>query len=184
MTYEELVRSVEASAAEKNRDILECANREAEEIIREAEEKASGIKGGYLKESLRRATVEKNRQIYLTSEEIKASQSIIRNDLFSQAFLIAQENLKDIRDSPGYSELFKRLLEEAIREVGDGEHVLHITARDQSIFDTIGTDYQISDVFVDLESVGGLYLTSSDGKVTVYNTIESRLERTKEVFKL
>ncbi|PKL59084.1 MAG: hypothetical protein CVV33_09675, partial [Methanomicrobiales archaeon HGW-Methanomicrobiales-4] len=118
MTYEELVRSVEAAAAEKNRDILDRANREAEDIIREAEEKASAIKSGYLKESLRRAGVERNRQIYLTSEEIKSSHSHIKKDLFSQAFLVAGENLKDIRDTPGYPELFKRLLDEVLKEAG------------------------------------------------------------------
>ena len=184
MTYEELVGSVEAAAEQKNREILERANREAEEIIREAEEKAALIKAEFLKESLHRAEAERNRLTHLTNEEIKASLSHIKEDLFSQAFLVASADLKDIRRSPGYPELFKRLLEEAIREAGNEKHVLHISGQDQNICKTISSDYPISSIQVDLETAGGLSLSSSDGKIIVSNTMESRIERAKDIYKL
>jgi V/A-type H+/Na+-transporting ATPase subunit E len=185
MTYDELVSSVEAAAVQKNREILERASREAEEILRSAEKRAVDIKDGYLKESLRRAGVERNRMIYLNGEEIKASHSLIKKELFLQAFFIAKENLDNIRNSPGYPELFKRLLLEAIHEAGDGEYLIHITSIDKSICETIVIDHHIqAQIVTDLECTGGLSLSSSDGKIMICNTIESRLERTQDVLKL
>jgi V/A-type H+-transporting ATPase subunit E len=185
MTYEELVSSVEEAANQKNREILERANQEATEIIRDAEEQAALIKSGYLKESLRRAGVEKNRLIYLTGEEIKASHILIKRDLFSRAFLTAREKLKDVRNSSDYPALFQRLLLETVREAGDGEYVLHIHSRDQKICETIVSDNHIpAKIQTDLESAGGLCLSSNDGKIMIYNTIESRLERAKDTYKL
>lgn len=184
MTYEELVRSVEAAAAQKNSEILQRANREAEEIIREAEAKASDIKSGYLKEGLRRAAVERNRQIYLTSEEIKAAHSRITQDLFSQAFLDAGEKLKDIRNSPGYPGLLRKLLEEAVSRAGNGADILHIADTDAGICKISASDLGILEIQGDIESAGGISLSSRDGKITVYNTVESRLERAKNLYKL
>ncbi|HWQ66213.1 MAG TPA: V-type ATP synthase subunit E family protein [Methanospirillum sp.] len=184
MTYEELVSSVEAAAEEKNCEILDNANREAEDLISDAEQRATEVKEKFRQVSIRSAEVERNRITYLTKEEVKASITEVKKDLFSQAFGIAELELKDIRHSSGYTDLMRALLFEAIREIGDDGSVLHIDIRDQQICEEIIAEIRIKPlILTDIECVGGLQISSSDGKIRIYNTIESRLDRVKDAYK-
>lgn len=184
MTYEELVRSVEAAAAQKNNEILQRAQKEADEILREAEADAGKVKDKYLHDSLKRAQIERNRQIYLTSEEIKATHTNIARELFFLAFKAAEERLRTIRETPGYPEMFRKLYDEARMQAGRGEHILHISDLDSDIGTEISSDVLISGLEHDLNSSGGIILKSRDMKITILNTVESRLEKAQDLYKL
>ena len=185
MAYDELVRSMEVAADQKNSETLERASRDAEEIIRDAEKRASVVREGYLQDARHRAGVERNRLMYLTNEEIKAFITREKEELFSKVFLVALEKLSVFRESPRYPELFQKLLDEAVLETGTEEYVLHIDRRDLRTCELIRTRHQIPPVILtDLECAGGLSLASSDGKITLDNTVESRLEKAKSAYKL
>jgi V/A-type H+-transporting ATPase subunit E len=138
-----------------------------------------------MQESIRQAEVERNRQTYLTSEEVKSSISTVREKLLDEAFLAAEKKLQDVRDSPDYQELYKKLLLEALGEIRGKDPVLHIDNRDRDLCQSVIYDLTISAIIVpDLESAGGLVVSSSDGLITVHNTVESRLEKARDVYRL
>lgn len=185
MVYEELVSSMEEAAEQKNREILERAGREADEIINETEKGAEAIRSRYMQDSARQAEVERNRQTYLATEEVKSAISIEKENLLKEAFLSAAENLKELRNTPGYPDLFKRLLVEAQSEVRGKEFVFHIDSRDNDLCREIIAELHLSAVIKpDLESAGGVVVSSSDERIVVQNTVESRLEKAKNIYRL
>lgn len=185
MTYEELVSSMEDAAELKNREILERAKREAADIRKEAEEKATANKERHLQNSQRSVEVKRNRLTYLTHEEVKAHISLVKKDLYDKAFLAAGEELSNIRESDHYSVFFKRMLYEAIPQVGTEQIVLHIDRRDLDLCKSMLEKCNIQAIITpDLVTSGGLTVSSDNGTIIAHNTIEYRLERAKEALNL
>jgi len=97
-----------------------------------------------------------------------------KDAVIQRAFFDAKKSLDSFRDHPSYKEDFKKMLQEAVREL-EGEKVsLHIDTRGrnsiQAGVDELGWN---SEIVGDLTSAGGLAVSTKDGKVVVSNTIES-----------
>jgi vacuolar-type H+-ATPase subunit E/Vma4 len=182
MTYEELVRSVEAASEEKNREILRRAVREAEDIIRLANEKADDITAGFLRDGKCSVEVERNRLSYLTSQEVGASVIRAKGECFNKAFQCAKESLIDFRNTDGYPDFLHRVIEESTKNLVDS-FVIHIDNRDISIISDILKMKDITaPVIADIDCLGGLVIVGGGGKITIHNTIESRLEKAMNVY--
>jgi len=185
MVYEELVSSMQEAAEQNNRETIERAARQADEIISDAQKQAAGIRHRQMQERIRQADVERNRQTYLATEEVKTAISHVKEQLLHDAFEAAAEDLSGIRSKPGYEALFERLLTEAVHEVRGKEFIFHIDPRDRDLCNRIIQDHQFSGIIrPDLETAGGLIVCSSDERIMVHNTIESRLERAKDVYRM
>ena len=185
MVYEDLIRSMEESAAQKNRETHEAALRDAEEILRNAKAEGEEIRERYLRNRLKKAVVERNRQTYLTREEVKTAITREKERLFSEAFALAMDGLTGIRSSPGYQDIFSRLVRDAAGEIPEPDSVIHIDPRDRDvcreILETAGLNGSIAE---DIETRGGARVTTRDGRITVDNTLESRLVRAKDIHAL
>lgn len=185
MAYEDLVCSMETAAEQKNHEILEKANREAAEILRDSEERAASVIERCLQESRHSADVERNRLSYLASEEIKTRIAEVKKELYSRAFAIARESIRDIRTEESYPTFFEDLLHEAVREIGTGKMIIHVDPRDTDLCSKILEKNQIqATVVADIVSDGGLQVAGENGKIVTSNTVESRLEQAKERLKL
>ena len=71
MAYENLLKSVEESAQERERELREKAKKQAREIRADAKKQAEEIQKNAVKEAEKSATIERNKQMYLTKGEIK-----------------------------------------------------------------------------------------------------------------
>ncbi|MDD1724175.1 MAG: hypothetical protein LUQ07_03495 [Methanospirillum sp.] len=185
MAYEDLVCSMEAASEQKNHEILEKANREAADILRDSEERAASVIECCLQESRQAAEVERNRLSYLASEEIKTRIAEVKKEFYSRAFADAVEGIRDIREKELYPSLFKNLLLEAVRETGDEQVVIHIDPRDTELCRKILEEIPFeATVISDIITGGGLLISRANGNILTYNTAESRLEQAKEHLKL
>lgn len=185
MVYEELVNSMQEAAEQNNRETIERAARQVVEIISDAEKQAAEIRHRQMEERVRQAEVERNRQTYLATEEVKTATSHVKEQLLQDAFEAAAEVLSGIRSEPEYAALFERLLTEAVREVRGQEFIFRIDPRDRDLCNRIIQDHQLSGIIKpDLQSAGGLVVCSSDERIMVHNTIESRLDRAKDVYRM
>jgi vacuolar-type H+-ATPase subunit E/Vma4 len=184
MTYDELVRSVEAAAEEKNREVLERAHRESDEIIRQAHEQAAEISNGFLHESNRALEVERNRLSYLAKQEANASIIQVKQEIFNLAFSHAQTSLKNFRETPGYAEFMRRIIAEASFDLND-PYILHVDPRDLTLVTTITKEQGItSPIKADIECSGGVVISDRQGSITISNTIESRLKKAMDVYSI
>jgi len=185
MAYENLLKSVEESAEERERELRERARSAALDIKAEALKQAEVIRSTLLDAAARSAMVERNKLMYLTKAENKERLITIREKIYSEAFASARQHLEQLRKDPKYPEIFKKLAVEAVRALGLEKTIVHIDKKDENLCKKTMADLnQSCEIIPDLETVGGLIVCSPDGSITISNTVESRLERGKERLKL
>jgi V/A-type H+-transporting ATPase subunit E len=184
MTYENLIASMDVNAEKSITERMQKAHQEGEEIKRSAEAKAEAIKASHLQNAQKSAEMERNKLIYNAKAENKMRIIKEKDAVIQRAFFDAKKSLDSFRDHPSYKEDFKKMLQEAVREL-EGEKVsLHIDTRDETlcrqVLEELGWN---SEIVGDLTSAGGLAVSTKDGKVVISNTIESRLNNAKELLK-
>ena len=184
MTYEDLIQSMEASAQEKIAEIGRNADLQGEMIVKEAEGKAEAIRGEILDQA--RATVadRRNRLLYKTRQDERSADIKTREEILERVYAKAAAQLGNFRAREDYRSLFSRLLNESAGEMEGGAIVLHVDPRDEALCRELlaqsGREFQ---VVPDITTWGGVIVSSPDEQVRIHNTLESRLERAKNLYK-
>jgi vacuolar-type H+-ATPase subunit E/Vma4 len=185
MAYENLLKSVEESAQEKERELREKVRISVQAISEETRNQTAAIQQSLLEEAKKAAAIERNKRIYLTKGENKEKLINTKEKIFSTAFAEAEERLLKIRMDPGYPAILKNLAREAVEALGEAKVLVHIDKQDEHLIKGILSDLNYSGkVITDLHSAGGLVVSTPDESVKISNTIESRLDRAKEQKKL
>jgi V/A-type H+-transporting ATPase subunit E len=185
MAYENLLKSVEESAQEREQDLRQKAQSTVQAISEDTRNQAEEIQQSFLAESKMAATIEKNKRIYLTKGEIKETLIKTKERIVSKAFQNAEQRLSGLRNDPKYPAVFNKLAREAIESVGREEFRIHIDKRDEELMKRILSDMNLTgEIIADLQCSGGLIVSTRNESVTISNTLASRLERVKERKKL
>ena len=185
MAYENLLKSVDESAQERERELLENARVTVESVRKKAREQADLIRQLQISNAEMAAAVEKNKLMYLVKAEIKAHLIKIREQLFASAFNDATLRLSHLRTDPEYPEIFKKLLMDAAGALFVDTFHIHVDKRDEELCKKTLTSVNLhAEIVPDLTSAGGLVASLPDRSVIISNTVESRLERAKERKKL
>ena len=181
MAYEDLIKSIESAADDKNRDVLFNAEREIEAILREAETESSAIHAQYLEKAKRDLALESNRQKFLAKQEVKRNVSVVRQQLIREAVDKTRQTVAEIRLDSSYPSLYERLMTEVVHALAGEQIILHIDPKGAGLCKKIvqksGFECEIVE---DLTTLGGLFGTSADGKIRADNTLESRLMKVQE----
>ena len=185
MAYENLLKSVEESAQEKERELREKARSAVQLISEDAKNQVTVIQQSLLAEAKRAATIEKNKLIYITKGENKEKLIKTKEAIFSTAFVDAEQRLSHVRKDRKYPDILKSLTREAVGALGGETFRIHIDKRDEKIIKKILSELNLSgEVIADLQCAGGLVVNTQNESVKISNTLESRLERVKEQKKL
>ena len=185
MAYENLLKSVEESAQEKERELREKARSAVQLISEDAKNQVTVIQQSLLAEAKKAATIEKNKLIYLTKGENKEKLIKTKEAIFSTAFGDAEQRLSHVRKDRKYPDILKSLTREAVGALGGETFRIHIDKRDEKIIKKILSELNLSgEVIADLQCAGGLVVNTQNESVKISNTLESRLERVKEQKKL
>jgi vacuolar-type H+-ATPase subunit E/Vma4 len=181
VAYEDLLKSVEESALEKERELKSRTAAAVEEIRNRARVQAEAARQGHLCEAEKSAFAERNRQIYLTNVENKEFLIRVREEAYARAFAGAAEQLVRLREDPKYPAIFARLVREAAATMGDGSYIVHTDRRDEALCkNTLAALRVTAEVRADIETAGGIVLGLPDRSVVLDNTVEARLERARE----
>jgi len=184
MPYDDLISALKANAQERMKETRDRAEAEALKIRRDAEERAQGIRSAYLQEAGRAVQLEKGKLISKVGAEKRMSFARAKEDLFQQVFDQAARRMASVRDHPGYRVLLKNLVGEAMEELPAEEIRVHIDPRDEPLCREVLREMKRNcEVVTDLTTMGGLDVTTADERLMVFNTLESRLERAKELMK-
>jgi V/A-type H+-transporting ATPase subunit E len=185
MAYENLLKSVEESAQEKERELREKAQSAVQIISEDTKNQSAAIQQSLLAEAKKAATIEKNKRIYLTKGENKEKLIKTKEAIFSTAFGDAEQRLSHVRKDPKYPDILKNLTREAVGALGGETFRIHIDKRDEKLLKKILSELHLSgEVIADLQCSGGLVVSTQNESVKISNTLESRLERVKEQKKL
>jgi V/A-type H+-transporting ATPase subunit E len=185
MAYENLLKSVEESAQEKERELLDKARSIVQAISEETKNQASALQKSLLEEAKKSVAVEKNKLMYVTKGENKEKLIKTKEQVFATAFSEAEQSLSQIRKDPKYPVILKNLALEALGALGGEKIHVHVDKQDENLIKGILSDLNSSGkVKTDLQTAGGLVVSTPDGSVNISNTLESRLERAREQKKL
>jgi V/A-type H+/Na+-transporting ATPase subunit E len=185
MAYENLLKSVEESAQERERELREKAKMQAGEIRADARKQAEEIQENAVKEAEKSVAIERNKKLYLTKGEIKEQGLRMREKVFDAAFHEAGQRLSTLRQDKNYPAIFEKLVREAAGAMGDRPFLVHVDRRDEELCKkTLAAMNLRCEVLTDLQCTGGLVASSPDGLISISNTIESRLQRIQEHKKL
>jgi len=185
MAYENLLKSVEESAQEKERELREKAQSAVQLISEDTKNQSTAIQQSLLAEAKKAATIEKNKLFYLTKGENKENLIKTKEAIFSTAFGDAEQRLSHVRKDPKYPDILKNLTREAVGALGGETFRIHIDKRDEKLIKKILSELHLSgEVIADLQCSGGLVVSTQNESVKISNTLESRLERVKEQKKL
>jgi V/A-type H+/Na+-transporting ATPase subunit E len=185
MAYENLLKSVEESAQERQRELFEKAAKQAGEIRSEAKKQSEEIQDIAIKEAEKSASIERNKQLYLTKGEIKELSLRMREKIFDAAFDKARGQLSTLRQDKKYPAIFEQLAREATGAMSGQPFLVHVDKRDEELCKKILESMKVRcDILTDIQCMGGLVASSPDGLIRISNTIESRLERIREHKKL
>jgi vacuolar-type H+-ATPase subunit E/Vma4 len=174
--------------------IEQTAEKERENIVKDAQEKAAKIMANAELESKKILDdFEHERDILLITEasriknkarkEVQEKIFNLKNDIVSECLSSVLKEIDNIKkDKKRYKKILKDLIDES--NVGFDENkklVLRINKNDDQLIDEILKSLQGRKLKVEPSEdfIGGVVICDSDGKKVVYNTFESRLERFK-----
>lgn len=133
MAYEDLLKSVEESAREKEQELRDKSAAAIEDIRTRAAAQAEAIRKGHIEEADRSITTERNRLLYLTRAENKEQMIHVRENAFENACREAESRLAGLRSDPEYPAVFEMLLREAVGMAGDPAFTVHVDPKDEEL---------------------------------------------------
>jgi vacuolar-type H+-ATPase subunit E/Vma4 len=184
MAIDDLIKAVEVSGQERISEIMERSKAEADEIIREAQAKDEPIRKRLLENAKQSVEIQRNKLLSAAREKSRMEVAKTKSEIFQKVFDEAPRRLASVREHPQYRENLKVLLGEALKDLGNSDVVLHIDKRDEALWKEILNvskgNYQI---VTDLTCAGGLNVYTRDERFVIFNTLESRLKKAKEIYR-
>lgn len=179
------------SLEELRRAVLEKARLEAEEIVREAFERAKGIVREA--EEKKKAIIEEERRRVLSELGLEAKLAEARREarliIARTKHEIVEElkkNVRELLDTMSEDERrdsLRKLLLESINELRTcgfsvENIILYVSPKDRKIVEGILMEMNISASIIEDQKIsGGVIVSTPSGEVYIDNTYESRLER-------
>jgi vacuolar-type H+-ATPase subunit E/Vma4 len=111
--------------------------------------------------------------------QAKKEVAAVKGRAIDTVFSEAREKLQSIRSEGSYEKLFEQLLEEALAGV-DTELVVHVDPRDDELARRLMATRD-GQVEADIETVGGVVVSTKDGRIERRNTLEDRLDKLRHL---
>jgi V/A-type H+-transporting ATPase subunit E len=175
---------MQAQADAEIKKINRAADQEATQLIAEAETLAQTIRTRH------RARVEPLLATEAAGLQNKARLGALRaianarEELITDAFVQAEKRLERMRATEDYAATFRVLAQEAVQTLGNNDVVVHVDLRDESIARDVFANLDMN-VSLETQSIplGGLEVTTRDGRIVIVNTLASRLEHARKILR-
>lgn len=180
MAIEDILKALDEQANADCEEILGEAEQHAQHIIEEAQRQADEVHEGFVRQVERVATADASRTVNAARLDAKMTVSSVKGDGVTSVFDSAMTALPKLRES-GYDRLFSELAGEAFAGLS-GPVVVHVAPADVSLAENAASASGISaTVEGDLDTAGGLVVEAKEGHVIRRNTLEDRLDRTRQL---
>ncbi|MBI4673211.1 MAG: hypothetical protein HY741_16280 [Chloroflexi bacterium] len=179
MPLADILSAMEQEVAAEIRRVEEQTAASVAEMRASAERDAQAIRERHRREMLPLLQHERARRLNRARLDSLRASSSAREQLFTQALGCAQERLAQLRSDPGYADILRALVQEALAQL-DGAVIVRADPRDEKILHTLLEGMPIE---FDLETWGGIEARTLDGRIRVVNTLEARLEQAEVVLR-
>ena len=163
-----------------------------QESIRNLDSSRSKLHSEYLAilENSRKQAENLKRQIIGSSKlSARNNQLISIENAIRNVFEMVRKRLASLNKDPNYEQLIKQAVLDSLKEIGKNDIIIECNKKDlnlvrkvvENINGDTGTKMVVSDKQIDI--LGGIRATSSDGTLTYDDTIDSRIERLKPLIR-
>ena len=183
MSLAAILAAIERSSAEEIERLQIETQAQVQRLLVDAEREAAIRREQIRDDIVQPVSGQRARRLHRAHLDGLRVKAIARDALITQTLALSKNCLADLRRDAQYPAILRRLIKEAVRLLGEngaqaGRAVLVIDPRDEALVRTIMRDLNL-DVTIEttLEGWGGVGLHSQDGRISVTNTLESRVER-------
>ena len=183
MSLDAILRAISASGEDQVRQIEARASAQVDDILSNARREASQLRKQAFNEAVAPAAKERSRIIHRARLEALQITGNLRDTLVDTALKQVVERLACLRAESAYADVFRRLVQETLAELGissgeGGSACLEVDPRDRALLESILAEMKLHlPVQYNLDCWGGILARSEDGRVEVINILEARLER-------
>lgn len=182
LALDDLLRVLEQRAQKDIEKRREEAKREVERIIDEAHQEAELAERMKIRKLEAAFKSESAGIVYRAKLEAKNELIVAQEEVVSEAFELAKKRLAGLAESDDYPGILESLLQECLQTTQGEEVELAVRDEDRELVEDLLRDSSARVRFSDtgLDCMGGLEVRTVDGKLSVRNTFESRLDNAKE----
>jgi len=179
MAIEDIFKALEEQADEEVDELLRVAKLQAKTIEQEAREEADRITKARIASTDEAVRMRTAKTVNAARLDSRRGLAAVRDEAVDRVFTAAAARLAELRGTPEYEPIFRALAEEALAgAVGDSE--LLVAPADEALArKTVAELGSSAKVSATLETVGGLAVAASEGRVMRRNTFESRLAKVR-----
>ena len=189
---DKIVSSIMSEAQGKADIIMQEANAEIATITADAEKTAESEKNKILDNGKKQSDMRYQQIISEAKMNARRAELGAKEEVIEAAFDKATDELKNIASSGSdeYDDSLSKMIKEAVDELGSKDLIIHLNEADTNKFKSqldSSSTFQIDDINFQLgepiDTIGGAIVKTKSGDIEVNNTIESRLERFKNVLR-
>lgn len=181
MNMDEMLKALEADAEEAANKIIAGAKAQSKEITKEAEKEGEKLAQRSLEQVRQKLGLEKAKTMssanfYVRKEVLKAKEEVA-SQFFTQ---LEEKAKKEFGRNTGF---FQKLADEALSKFKGQKVSILVNSNDKELAENAlrntGLEYQLKD---GLKCIGGLKVQSEDGRLIVDNTLDSRLQKLRQLY--
>ncbi len=180
MNLDEMLKALKAEATESGEAILAEARAQAKEILGEAKAQGEKLAAQSFEEAQQKLRFEKAKVLSAANFDVKKEVLQAKEEVLTQLFAKLTEQVSDVSSNEN---VIKKLADEALVKF-KGQKVKVLVGKGQKnivekVLSGSAGAYEVDD---SLGSIGGLKIISEDGRISIDNTIEGRIEKIKQIY--
>lgn len=181
MAIEDIFRALEEQADAEVNQILHVATVQADAVEHEARDEAERITKSRIALAEDAVRAKAAKAVNAARLQVRRDLAEVRDGAVDSVFAKAAERLAAMRGTPEYERVFTALAEEALSSI-DVECELQVAAADAALAKKVAAKLgAAATVSPTLDTIGGLVISTHDGRVVRRNTFESRLLKVRSL---
>ena len=181
MAIEDIFKALEEQADGEVNQILHAATVQSDAIEREAREEADRITAGRIAAAEESVRLKAAKNANAAKLQARREMAVVRDMAVDEAFAEASVRLAAMRGTPEYERVFAALAAEALEGIS-GECEVQVARADVALAEKaikkLGVKANVTGA---LDTIGGLVVSTSGGRVVRRNTFEARLAKVRSV---
>lgn len=175
MAIEDIFKALEEQADSEVNQILHVATVQSDAVEHEARDEAERITKGRIAAAEEAVRTKAAKAVNAARLQVRRDMAAVRDSAVDGAFDEAARKLAAMRGTAQYEKIFAALANEALQGV-DSACELRVDAADAALAKKVAAGLSVPcTVSPTLETIGGLAVSTNDGRVVRMNTFESRL---------
>ncbi|MFW6173187.1 MAG: V-type ATP synthase subunit E [Elusimicrobiota bacterium] len=178
MTAEKIIERIKKDSEKEIKNIKKEAEKKANEIIENAKQQAKDETKKILAEGKKQTENLKKILVSQANQDAKRKIMRVREELIEKCFTKIYPKLSTLNQKE-YERMVRKLVEDGCKKLGSKCKLLVSRDIDKEIAEDLGIPVEGN-----VESLGGIILKSSDGKVTIDLTFNGILKRNKDEIRI